>query len=364
MRMSRRRFLTFSLAAAGAGLSGAMGPLGCGPGAKGPGKVKPVAIPRWRGFNLTEKFTAERNRPFVESDFQWIAQWGFDFVRLPMDYRCYTDPGDWMAFREEKLREIDQAVEFGKQYRVHVNLNLHRAPGYCVNPPDEPRNLFQDEEALRVCAHHWKSFAQRYEGIPNERLSFNLLNEPGSTSERSYERVVRHLVAAIREADPQRLIVADGLRWARDPVPSLADLGIAQSARGYDPMQISHYGAPWITGSAKWPKPTWPLTDAEGRRWDKDALREHYRPWVDLKRSGIGVHVGEMGAFNRAPHDVVLSWMKDLLSVLRENEIGWALWNLRSSFGVVDSGREDVRYEDMPGGHKLDRAMLDVLTSA
>ena len=42
--------------------------------------------------------------------------------------------------------------------------------------------------------------------------------------------------------------------------------------------------------------------------------------------------------------------------------LGWALWNLRGSFGCIDSNRSDVRYE-MVGGHRLDRAMLELLKS-
>ena len=41
---------------------------------------------------------------------------------------------------------------------------------------------------------------------------------------------------------------------------------------------------------------------------------------------------------------------------------GWSLWNLRGSFGVLDSGRTDVAYEDFHG-HKLDAAMLKLLRS-
>jgi endoglucanase len=40
--------------------------------------------------------------------------------------------------------------------------------------------------------------------------------------------------------------------------------------------------------------------------------------------------------------------------------LGWALWNLRGSFGILDSHRSDVDYEDFHG-HKLDRKMLNVL---
>ena len=52
----------------------------------------PKDLPRWRGFNLLEKFMAGNPRPFREEDFDWIADLGFNFVRLPMDYRCWTDP--------------------------------------------------------------------------------------------------------------------------------------------------------------------------------------------------------------------------------------------------------------------------------
>jgi endoglucanase len=52
--------------------------------------------------------------------------------------------------------------------------------------------------------------------------------------------------------------------------------------------------------------------------------------------------------------------MSDLLSLWKEAGWGWALWNLRGSFGIVDSGRSDVNYENFEG-HRLDRKMLDLL---
>jgi endoglucanase len=106
--------------------------------------------------------------------------------------------------------------------------------------------LWKDEKALDACAFHWGHLAKRFKGIPNDSLSFDLLNEPPNIPEETYSRVVKGLVQAIRAEDPQRLIVADGLKWGRDPVHSLVDLRIAQSTRGYDPMQISHYQANWV----------------------------------------------------------------------------------------------------------------------
>jgi len=49
--------------------------------------------PRWRGFNLLHSFTAKSDCDPQEDDFRWIADWGFDFVRLPMSYRLWTEEG-------------------------------------------------------------------------------------------------------------------------------------------------------------------------------------------------------------------------------------------------------------------------------
>ncbi len=320
-------------------------------------------LPRWRGFNLMQKFIArkEGNPPFPESDFSLIAEWGFDFARLPLSYHCWATPAEPTTFREAELKHLDDAVKFGTRHKVHVNLNLHRAPGYCVNPPGEPLNLWRDAKALDACAFQWAHFAKRFKGVPNEQVSFDLINEPANVSEADYARVVRHLVQAIRAEDPQRLIIADGLQWGRDPVASLADLGVGQSTRGYDPMEISHHRANWVKGSDQWPEPTWPLKTKDGRVFDKTFLqRDRIKPWQELESKGVGVHVGEWGAHNRTPHGVTLAWMRDCLDLWKTAGWGWALWNLRGSFGVLDSQRTDVKYEDFRGG-KLDREMLQVL---
>ena len=359
--MNRREFLQTAGALALAAMAAPALPLSAAEKAT----VTARHLPRWRGFNLLAKFVKRRegNPPFAESDFAVVAEWGFNFVRLPLSYHCWSDPEDWLTLREADLKHIDQAVELGRKHGVHVNLNLHRAPGYCVNPPKEPLDLWTDEKALEACAFHWAHFAKRYKGIANERLSFDLLNEPGNIPPETYVRVVKRLVESIRAEDPQRLVIADGLKWGTDPVYGLVDLGIAQSTRGYQPMQISHYRASWVHGSDKWPEPTWPLKRDEKTVVDKEMLRkERIEPWKKLEQKGVGVHVGEWGAFNRTPHKVVLAWMRDQLDLWKDAGWGWSLWELRGSFGVLDSQRADVEYEEFRG-HKLDREMLTLLRS-
>jgi endoglucanase len=326
-------------------------------------EISAAHLPRWRGFNLLEKFIFGHDKPYQESDFDVMSEWGFDFARLPTDYRCWTvEPG---VYREEVLKEIDQAIAWGRKHGIHMNLCLHRAPGYCVNPPAEKLNLWSGdaggEEARQQFAAQWRMFAERYRDIPSTELSFDLVNEPAKITASAYLPAVTAAVDAIRAADPGRLIVADGLEWGNLAVPELAPLKIAQSTRGYQPMNISHYKAGWVEDSDKFPLPQWPLLREGLPPYDKGThWREQIEPWLQLREMGVGVHVGEWGAYTHTPHAVVLAWMADLLANWKRADFGWAMWNLRGTFGVLDSQRDDVKYENFKG-HLLDRAMLELV---
>src|SRR3954454_13916966 len=82
----------------------------------------PARLPRWRGFNLLEMFMATQAKRFREEDFAWIAELGFNFVRLPLDYRAWTDPGDWRKLREDRLVWVDEAVDLGRKHGIHVQV--------------------------------------------------------------------------------------------------------------------------------------------------------------------------------------------------------------------------------------------------
>jgi endoglucanase len=328
-------------------------------------EIKQHELPRWRGFNLLEMFTTKSDGDFREDDFRWMADWGFDFVRIPACYTLWIEDDDVYALDEAMLAKMDRVMRLGQRYDIHIDLNFHRGPGYSVNRErEEPFNLWKDQEALDAFIFHWETFAKRYQGISSEDLSFNLINEPKNPTpeemtREDHERVIRATVAAIREIDPDRLILIDGLTWANDPVPELADLDVAQSCRAYVPMGISHYQASWVE-SEGWPEPTWPGALHQGEPYDRAKLEAHYQRWADLAAQGVGVHCGEGGAYNRTPHDVFLRWFRDVLDILTSHNIGYALWNFRGAFGILDSGRDDVDYEDWHG-HKLDRELLELL---
>lgn len=379
-KTNRRDFLkTAAAGAAGAVLSGPAVSL-----AEKTARPAQTAIPRWRGFNLINFFQAlsrgeQSDCTLKEDDLRWIRDWGFDYVRLPMDYWLWIDsdcietrklrPDDAFKIKQSTLERIDAAIESCSKYGLHVNVNFHRGPGYCINNPDrEPFVLWSDKTAEDAFVHHWDVFAQRYRSISSEALSFNLVNEAprprqGYMSREDYVRVMTRATESIRRHSPGRTVFIDGLSVGNEPVNEMIDSGVAQSVHAYWPGGISHYRASWVDRNGSFPMPSWPLKDGKGKvTADRAKLEELYAPWAELARKGVGVHCGECGCYNKTPYGVFTAWFRDVMEILKGHGFGYALWNFRGSFGILDSGRTDIVHEDWHG-HKLDRQLLSLLQS-
>jgi hypothetical protein len=80
-------------------------------------------------------------------------------------------------------------------------------------------------------------------------------------------------------------------------------------------------------------------------------------------QNNIPIMVQEFGVHNQTPHNVAVGFLTDLSAFFRDNKLGWALWNLTGSFGIMNSDRKDCTYESFQG-YLLDRKMLDALTKS
>ena len=352
-----------------------------------PGKKK-NKLPKWKGFNLLDFFSPNpvgQRIKTTEEHLAWIREWGFDFVRLPMAYPSYLKfdrsrpikPEEVYQIDEQAVDRIHQLVDLAHKHDLHVSLNLHRAPGYCINAGfHEPYNLWTDQQALDAFCFHWTMWAKRFRNVSPKKISFDLLNEPNMREDMNdqhsksgpvpgevYRRVAIAASDAIWKENKKALIIADGNRGGSAVVPELADLHIGQSCRGYNPHFISHYKAPWaMKDPESAPVPKWPGQVGD-RYLSRELLEEHYKPWIELVNQGVGVHCGECGAWKKTPHDVFLAWFGDVLDILSSNGIGFALWEFIGDFGVLNSGRTDVAYEDWHG-YKLDRKLLELMQKA
>lgn len=345
-------------------------------------------LPQWRGFNLLDFFSPDPASAWSQTKpeyFSWMRDWGFDFVRLPMAYPYYLDidrtsdikPDDVYKISNKATDKIEALIVAAQKHDLHVSINLHRAPGYCVNAGfNEPYNLWTNAEAQEAFTYHWTMWAKKFQHVSNKKISFDLVNEPSMRADmnnqhsertpvpgQAYRQVALKALTAIKQVNPSHIVIADGNNVGNDVIPEITDLDIAQSCRGYFPAIISHYKAPWAMENIdNLPDLRWPGKVGD-QTLSREMLETYYKPWGDLVRRGIGVHCGECGCWNKTPHNIFLAWFSDVLDILKGHKVGFGLWQFSGDFGVLDSGRTDVTYEDWYG-HKLDRKLLKLLMAS
>lgn len=338
--------------------------------------AKQSVFPRWRGFNLRGMFCSETSAyyserspgHFEEEDFKMISDLGFNFVRLPLSYRVWSSVEDPFSVREEKLAPLDEAVYWGQKYGLHVNICLHRIPGFCVNKDEateERLNVWTDEEAVNASAFQWGEISKRYADVSSDALSFNVVNEPSfSATVLQYETLVHRVLDAARAYAPHRLFIIDGIQNGyHAPTKMMCELeNCGYSMRGYQPGGLTHYSIYDIYDKYL---PCWPngvqIAGDKVILWDRARIDRYFGMWAALSEQlNVGVHCGEMGCYNQTPHNVTLAWYEDMMQSLQSFHIGYAIWNFRGPFGVMDSGRSDVTYKKY-GGHLLDEKLMKLL---
>jgi aryl-phospho-beta-D-glucosidase BglC (GH1 family) len=313
---------------------------------------------------MFSKYGNKKPEQADERELEFIAKHGFNFIRVPTDYRFWTKDYDYLHPDERVFEQIDTYFEACKKYGLHFSLNIHRAPGYCINGNHlEKHNLWKDREAFEAFLFLWESFAKRYKGIPASEMSFDLLNEPPEVGEYGFTRdihqkIMRAVIKAIKAIDPERPVIIDGIGGGHEAMPEMADAGVIHSGRGYTPFQVSHNQANWC-GDMEWVEPVYPGT-MEDEYWDRAALLEFYQPWIDVEKQGVQIHIGEFGCYNKTPNDIALRWLSDLMSVFKELKWGYALWNFAGAFGVIEHGRPGTVYTKMDG-FNADKALLDIM---
>ncbi len=332
-------------------------------------QLKQTVLPRWKGFNLTDCFSdISKKECYREDDFKFMQDYGFDFARIPVTYTLFSSIENPFNIDMDKLSMLDNAVYNGIKHNVHVNICMHRLPGYCINPNKEGEvyDLWENKSKQEASAFIWRTIAERYKDISDKDLSFNFVNEPDLISLKAYFDTAKQSINEIRKISPNRLIILDGMIAGETPPIDLVMMekeNIAFSCRGYIPHGLTHYKV--FPPYDKTEEPVWP--NAKGywyddlRTWNKEELDKLYSLWAFCGNNyNIGIHCGELGCNSNTPHKVFLSWLTDLLDILKSHNIGFAVWGLHGHTGIFNTNFPDCEYVDF-AGKKLDIKMLKIL---
>lgn len=149
----------------------------------------------------------------TERDFPIIKSFGFNVVRLPINYRLLEDDENPFVLKPDAFKWIDHAVELAAKNGLYTILDMHGAQGG-QTPNDHTgrsgqNKLWSEPENQKRLAWMWSKIAARYKNNPNV-VAYDTLNEPYGGTYPKIKEVFEMCYKSIRQVDPDKLIFAHG----------------------------------------------------------------------------------------------------------------------------------------------------------
>ena len=303
----------------------------------------------YRGVNLGGWFSQcdysrERLDHFIEEkDFDVIAGWGLDHVRIPMDYNVLENADGSLS--EEGFGRIARAVGWSLARGLKVVLDLHKTAGYSFDSNYNEAGFFSSEAYQERFYCIWEGLAARFNDP--DRIAFELLNEVTDPSVIGiWNRIAAECIRRIRGIAPRSLILV-GSYWNNSPkaVKDLdmpADDRVVYNFHCYDPLPFTHQGATWV-----------PELNNEKRLSFKEAgitpalFEEEFDSAIrTAEERGAALYCGEYGVIELATPEDTVKWYRVINEVFEKHQIARSAWSYREmNFGLSDARLDGVREE-------------------
>ncbi len=302
-----------------------------------------------------------------ENDIKQIAEWGFDHVRVPVDYEVVEAEDGQM--KEAGYGYIDNVVKWSKAHGLNMILDLHKAYGYDFNDAGdaEKNNLFSNEALQQRFVNLWKNFANRYG--KETHMAFELLNEVVEEDNvAAWNQLIEKAVSAIREITKDTYIIYGGIRWNSASTLQYLEKpkfdNIIFTFHFYEPLLFTHQKAHWVAAMDPNQSISYPVTmeyykaeseklgaqglsvtDAKAKTMGPEFITERIEEAIEAaKNAGVGLYCGEFGVIDQAPIEDTLRWFEDVDGVFRAHNIGCAVWSYKKmDFGFIDAHYDDIR---------------------
>ncbi|MBR5102791.1 MAG: glycoside hydrolase family 5 protein [Muribaculaceae bacterium] len=159
----------------------------------------------------------------TRKDIEFIASQGANTIRLPFNYKLFTDE-DYMGLTKDQdgFARIDSVVAWCKMAGLYLILDMHDCPGGQTGDNIDDGHgypwMMESEVSQALFCDIWQRIALRYKDEP-VILGYELANEPIAhyfENDGLYgllEPLYKRAVKAIREVDANHVILLGGARW-------------------------------------------------------------------------------------------------------------------------------------------------------
>jgi glucan 1,3-beta-glucosidase len=154
-----------------------------------------------------------RSSWITERDFPIVRSFGFNVVRLPMNYRLMEDDEKPFHLRTDAWQWIDRAVDLAEKNGLYTILDMHGAQGgqseYDHTGRVGQNKLWSVPQNQERLAWLWGEIAKRYRSR-SAVIAYDIFNEPYGGTHKGQKAVFEKALKSIRQNDPDKMVYAHG----------------------------------------------------------------------------------------------------------------------------------------------------------
>ena len=308
----------------------------------------------------------------TEKDIAYIASLGMDHIRLGFD-QIVLEKAPY-EYREEIIGILHDFVSWCHKYELGIVLNMHKALGNYCDILDE-KGLMQDPELQARFIALWEMLEDEFSS--DGSIMFELLNEVVNATAVEWNSLADRTVKALRAKNPTRKLIVGCTEWNNPP--GLAQLkvwddeNIIYTFHNYAPHEFTHQRgvlqALTLFYNREMPYPgdidryrdyqlvvnqienAYPNINEMNIEYIRECLAPA-KAWIDANPDKI-LWCGEFGTIRHANIKWRENWMRDMITVLKEWDIPYSVWNYLSTpndgnrFSLVDDDDRKILSEEM-----------------
>lgn len=290
-------------------------------------------------------YSRDRLDNFIkESDIKQIADWGFDHVRLPIDYNIVQNEDGSVI--EDGYNRIEKVTELCRKYGLKLVIDLHKTAGFSFDYGETESGFFDNEEYQERFYLLWEEIAGRF-GHDTDNIVFELLNEVTDASFiDKWNEISEKCIRRIRKIAPDVVILlgsynnnaADTVQFLNAPY----DDKIVYNFHCYDPLKFTHQGATWTPD----------IEPSERMKFEDSETSEAYFDELfstaiqKAEKHGVSLYCGEYGVIDIVDGEDSLKWFRVINKVFEKYGISRSVWTYKEmDFGISDSKYDGNREE-------------------
>ena len=321
-----------------------------------------------RGVNLggwlsqcdNNDYSEEKYKSFItEADFDRIADWGLDHVRLPFDYNIIMAEDG--SFIKSGFKRLDFAIQQCERCGLNIVLDLHKALGFVFDDPNYC-GFFEDERLQDHFVELWREMSRRYGD--NKRVVFELLNEVTELRfAQKWNEIAARTILEIRKIAKDVCIMYGGIRnnsiYGLTLLDKPVDDNVVFDFHCYSPLVFTHQKAYWAPElppdfELEYPQPENVILEKTrsffGNKYDDEFDPDNTgmsdsgyfeRLFEQAKavseKFDVPLYCGEYGVIDQADPESTVRWYADINAALEKLNISRAAWTYKQKdFGLID----------------------------